>query len=243
MKIIDAIWEKRNLGVSTKEINLDVNDTVVELEQIRRLDCEYAVVRVPVSCIDLMFGLERLGYNYIETMLDVQHDHKNIDSCLDSISKRIADSITYFEMDATDLDGLWNEISSGIFNTDRVFLDPAFTPDKSATRYIGWIKDELSRGGKIYKCITKGEPFGFFVCRIDDKNVNHVYHIGMFNETKTTGLGVGLVIASIRQALEAGARISISNLSTNNIPAIRANLAAGYRITSARYIYIKHNNK
>jgi len=241
MKIVDAFWEQRNLGVVAKEINFEANDKVSDLDQIRNLDCEYSVARIPAGCIDLMFNLEEMGYRFIETMLDVQHDHKDIGFTLNRVAKRIADSITYYEMNDIDLNELRNQLRLGIFKTDRVSLDPAFSPDKSANRYIGWIGDELTRDGKVYKCIHKDNVFGYFVCRMDGDKVNYVYNIGIYKDQNYAGLGVGLIIASIKQALEAGAKKTISGLSTNNMPAIAANLAAGYRVIGAKYIYVKHN--
>lgn len=242
MKIIDAVWEKRNLGVITKEIDLDISDTPADLEQLHELDFEYAVVRVPAGCIDLMFKLEDMGYRYIETMLNVQHDLRNIDATFNRITKRVADSITYTEMNEKELSELWKQLSQGIFTTDRISLDPAFAPGKSANRYIGWIGDEISCDSKAYICSLEGKQFGYFISKLYAEKVCYIVNIGLYKEYENSGIGVCLVNASIRQAIEAGAKIVVGgSISSNNIPAIKANLAAGYRIVSAQYIYIKHN--
>jgi hypothetical protein len=92
--------------------------------------------------------------------------------------------------------------------------------------------------------MLKDTTFGYFISRIDDSNVNHVINIGTYREfQKTGGLGVCLVNASLKQAQESGARMSVSGISSNNMPSIKANLAAGYLIVSAQYIYIRHNEK
>ena len=241
MKIIDATWEKRNLGVAAVEIDLDTSDTVADLESIRDLDCEYSVARVPTGCVELMFELEDMGYRYIETMLSIQHDLKNIGMSLNSVAKRVMDCITYAEMSEVELIELRIQLKSGIISTDRVFLDPAFCLYKSANRYIGWISDILAQGGRAYKSVLGEKVFGFFVSGIDVHRVNHVYILGTYKDYENAGLGVCLINASIRQAYEFEATKSVSDISTNNISAIKANLAAGYQITSARYIYVRHN--
>jgi hypothetical protein len=243
MRIIDAVWETRNFGITSKEIDVEPGDKPETLEQIRNLDCDYAVVRVPAGSVEIMFKLDDMGYHFIETILNLQHDHRNIGSTLNSTAKRIADSITYDIMDETELTQLWNQLRMGIFNTDRIYLDPAFTPEQSAIRYINWINDEIARGGNVHKCVLKGNIFGYFVSRINTENVNYVYNIGTYKGYETSGLGVCLVHTSIRQAYEAGAKKTISGLSTNNIPSVTANLAAGYRITTSQYIYIKHRKE
>jgi len=243
MRIIDATWEKRNLGVIAKEINIDIKDTATGLEQIRGLDFEYSVVRVPVGCVEIMCKLEDMGYHYIETLLDIQHNHKNISFPINNVAMRIMDSITYAEMSEVELTELWNQIKLGVFETDRVSLDPAFSQESSANRFICWIGDEITRGGKVYKCVLNKRIFGFFVNRIDTQRVNYVCNLGIYKEYENAGLGMCLIASSIRQAIEVGARKSISAVSTNNISAIKANLAAGYQITSARYIYTMHKEE
>jgi GNAT superfamily N-acetyltransferase len=241
MIIVDAAWEKRNLGIVVKEVNLDGTETIADLEKIRELDYEYAVVRVPAGAIELMFTIEDLGFHYIESMLSIHHDLKNVGANMDRISKRIADSVTYSEMDEEELTELWEQLRLGIFDTDRIYVDPQFTPEQSANRYVGWFGDELNRGGRIFKCVLNGKTFGYFVSKIDSENVNHVINIGTYKEFQKAGLGVALVNATLRQAAEAGARMSVSGISSNNMSSIKANLAAGYSIVSAQYIYIKHN--
>jgi len=241
MKIIDATWELPNLGVVTKEVNLDADDAVESLEQIRNLDCEYSVVRVPAARVDLMFKLDDLGYRFIETIIHVQHDLKNIGSTLSPVTKRIAESITYAEMNEEDLAELCDQLKAGMFDTDRISLDPMFSQDIAAKRYIKWIKDEVARGGKVFKCVLKGKTFGYFLSRINDENINCVYHIGTYKEFVHAGLGVCLVHTTVRQAFEAGAKRTIGGFSSNNVPSTKANLSAGYQITAMQYVYIKHH--
>ncbi|MCL2222326.1 MAG: GNAT family N-acetyltransferase [Oscillospiraceae bacterium] len=242
MKIVDATWEKRNLGVLAKEVTLDIGDTVSDLEQLNRLNSEYTVIRVPAGSVELMFKLEDMGYRFIETIINIQHNHKDIGSTLDRITKRIADSITYFEMNETELSELWQELRGGIFYTDRISLDPAFSVDKAAERYIGWMSDLLSQGGKVLGCIFKDDIFGYFTSKIDAGNVNRVDNIGIYKNYENAGLGVALVNASIRYAQNEGAKMTVSSISSNNMPALKANLAAGYSVTSAQYIYIRHTS-
>lgn len=65
-------------------------------------------------------------------------------------------------MDTNDLDVLLNEIRDGMFRTDRVCLDPHFSPVQAANRYEGWISDELDRGSQTYKLTYKDSSIGFF---------------------------------------------------------------------------------
>jgi GNAT superfamily N-acetyltransferase len=243
LNIINATWEKRNLDVVAIEANLDGSESPADLERIRDLNCEYAVVRCPAGAIELMFKIEDMGYYYIESMLDVRHDLKNIGTTLDRVSRRIADSVSYAEMNAAEIEELWAQLRLGIFDTDRIYVDPAFTPDKSANRYVGWLGDELGRGGKIFKCVLNEKTAGYFCTRFDDNGVAHIVSVGTYKDFQTAGLGISFVNASLKQAVEAGAKLAHGGVSSNNMPSLKAHLAAGYLITSAQYIYIKHDTK
>ncbi|MDR3349541.1 MAG: hypothetical protein LBO03_08085 [Acidaminococcales bacterium] len=239
MEIIDAVWEKRNLGVVAKEINLAANDTLSDLEQLRGLDCEYAVARVPAGAIELMFQLEDMGYRYIETMFAVRHDLKNIGATLDRITKRFADSISYRRMADADLAELKRQLKLGVFHTDRVYVDPHFTKEQSAQRYMGWIADALENGYEPYKCMFKGKAVGFFVSRLK-KDGNHGLFIGVYKEFEAAGFGTSVLAAQLRHAAEAGAKTLCGAVSSNNMSSLRMNLYLGGQITSARYVYVKH---
>ena len=42
------------------------------------------------------------------------------------------------------------ELRSGLFDTDRVYLDPYFTKEQASNRYVNWIKDEMSRTTELF---------------------------------------------------------------------------------------------
>jgi len=55
MKITDAYWEKRNLGITCTEIIIENGDQLSHLEEINDvLECvEYVVVKVPVARFEM----------------------------------------------------------------------------------------------------------------------------------------------------------------------------------------------
>jgi len=240
MKIFDAPWEKRNLGVVSKEINLEIGDMPSDLDSLSDLDCDYAVARVPAGLVPLMFKLEDMGFRFIETILHVAHDHKNIGSSLNSVAKRIADSVTYAEMNENEFEELWGEIRGGIFFTDRISLDPAFSPELAANRYVGWIGDLLERGGKVFKCSLKDDIFGYFTSIISADNFNVVNNIGIYKKYENAGLGMALVNTIIRHSSESGAKKLIGGMSANNLPSLKSQVSAGFQITGIDYIYVRH---
>jgi GNAT superfamily N-acetyltransferase len=242
MRIEEAQWEERNLGVTAVEVTVTEEDTTAALEDLYDSVYEYAVVKVPAASVEVRFALEDRGFHLIEVMIGLQHNLKRLDSVLDPISKRISDSVSYSEMSATDLEELWAELAKGIFTTDRVALDPAFSVGLAARRYKGWIGDVLARGGKAYKCGFKGKAVGFFVNGpITDGSCAGILS-GTYKDYERSGLGVALIHCALLAAKDEGAKRMTSGVSTNNLSSLRANLQNGWSVAGATYIYVKHNS-
>ena len=75
MKTTHAVWERENIGVNAYEIALDANDTpemlAKEEERIIAEGAEYIVLKTPVNCQQLIFGLPKLGYTFVEMVFHV----------------------------------------------------------------------------------------------------------------------------------------------------------------------------
>ena len=75
MKIIDAIWEKRNLGVSSYEVVIEAEDSASDIEKkLAELDADYIVVKVPTEHSDVLESVQKSGFSYIEDLIHVEHD-------------------------------------------------------------------------------------------------------------------------------------------------------------------------
>ena len=162
MKIVEAFWEKRNLGVDCVEITIEKHDILSQLEEIcNQLNTiDYVVVKVPVARIDINEYLTKQGFIFVEGSVNFQLNVK--DAILSPLQQRLNAAITYSEMEENDLAQLYAEIEHGLFKTDRILLDSYFAEKQSATRYVNWIKDELARTTQAYKIVYKGDAIGFF---------------------------------------------------------------------------------
>jgi hypothetical protein len=174
-------------------------------------------------------------------MFDIRFNLKDDVTGLSPVIKRISDSITYSLMDAGDLEELNRQFKLNIFYTDRVYVDPHFTREQAAQRYIGWANDLVVGGAKAYKCMLKDKPVGFFISKFDGEE-NDVVFVGVYSEYAQSGLGLGVIVASLREGKETGAAFSRGSVSSNNMPSMTSHLAIGYRITGAACNYVKHNN-
>ncbi|GHU52462.1 hypothetical protein FACS189496_2640 [Bacilli bacterium] len=246
MKIIDAFWEKRNLGVSCVEVTVNTDDGPEIAERLDKLVAEYIVVKVPSKKIDLMFMLEDKGYHFIETQLAVSHNLKGIDNINSGIIARVVSELQYSEMTSEDLTELFLQIRSEVFESDRVYLDPEFTHEQASNRYIGWITDEKKRGATLYKVTFEGRSIGFFSLYNDKENICHASVSCVYKGYENSGMGLGVYYYMVVEAKKRGSK-SMSGagvaVSTNNVRSLKALIAVGFQVKNAFYVYVKHGKK
>lgn len=241
MKIINAIWEKRNLGVDCKEIQFDTEDTVEEArEAIKQLDTEYQTIRVPSGKTELLLLAQEHGFQVIELSI---HMSKKLESVkLPQIYKRFESHISIEAV--TDIDMLnevLNEVRGGeMFITDKIALDPFFSPKLAGQRYSFWIQDLLSNGGQLSIARYHNDIIGF--C-LNIKKTEKIYDAalgGIYNRFKNKGLGFVTLYGNLLTAYQQGCRTITTTVSSNNLPILRLHQFYGFETTGITYILIKH---
>jgi L-amino acid N-acyltransferase YncA len=239
MKIVDAFWEQRNLGISCTEVTVEDGDTVVGIaEALASLTAEYQVIKLPVARYDLMREVEKAGFSFIEGSMNVVHHLKNIE--LTGIQKRLNDAISYEEMDQEDISRLYAELQKGVFITDRIYLDAFFSKEQAAQRYIYWLEDEVSHGAQLYKVIYKNQTIGFFIFKETCSGGCYPFLSGLYESAKTPGVGNVLLHKIIEEAAGMGLKFISSYISTNNLPVVKVHISEGFTISTISYVYIKH---
>lgn len=241
MKIIDAVWEERNLGVSTYEIKIEFQDMLEDVSKkySELTEKQYMVVRIPSSFHWAVPFFQSKGYSFIEAAVTLRHDLKNIPVSLGL--KKLFDRCSYDEMDDNDIEVMYNEIDKGIFKTDRIYLDPFFRKGASARRYKYWLADMILQGKVPYKVIYNNEVIGFF---LNSEIKNCVYDgvlAGVYSDFEGTGLGVSIQYMGLSYCINNGAKRFIGHVSANNMGVLKALTSLGFKITDIEYIFIKHN--
>ena len=238
MILTDATWEKRNLGVSGQELTIEHTDNLNEvMEQLHALEAGYQVIKVPAGMTDIMFGLEEQGFHFIETSIHVLHNLA-IDN-MNSILKRMNDSISYERMNQEDLKEMYEKIDQGMFYTDRVFLDEKLR-DRAAYRYKCWLNDEIQKGTEIFKYIYKDKVIGFFSFKEIEDGVYYPFLAGIYKDFQHLPFGMVYVYKPIIEAKKRNGKMISTYISTNNPNAMRMHVDAGFTIKEVTYVYIKH---
>lgn len=239
MKVIDAFWEKRNLGVDTVEFEAEKGDTPDIIRQtILSNEKQYNVVKVPSGDFAIKTMLAELGYIYVESMFKLSHKMKMPE--IPAAVKRIADRITYLPMTDEDIEQLFAEIEKGIFKTDRIAIDPYFSPEIANRRYINWIKDEIARGNWTLKGVYEGEAISFGAYKMLDNNICFPFLGGQYVDYQNSGLAMPATYKSIETVLAKKPSRVITYVSGNNYNAMMCNIDVGFVIKDTSDVYIKH---
>jgi hypothetical protein len=239
LKIIDAIWEKRNLGVTCVEATIEPTDTPTGIKQrLAELAAQYLVVKLPAGRTDAMFCLSELGYTFIEAAIHVSWKVARLE--LSGIQQRMADSTGHVRMEDADREVLWSELRKGIHDTDRISVDPHFTREQAAERYVGWIQDELARGTDVYKLTHKDQAIGYFTMKHLGDGVYYPFLGGMYESHQSSGLGFLVAYKPMCEVAARGGRSISTYISTNNDRAIRIHVSLGFSFGQVTYVYVKH---
>ncbi len=237
MKIVNAEWEKRNLGVETLEINIDETDLLETVERIlQEMSAEYVVVKLPSTRADLLEVVSNSGYRYVEDMVVLVSDLHEVN--FSPLNQRFYDSVSVEEMNESDMEELEREIRNGLFATDRVSLDSYFSKEQAYNRYINWVRDEYKKGTYFYKYIYNDKVIGFFALSEKELGKYTSFLGGIYKEYRKGGIGTVVKVPEVVRKL-GGKRLSVS-VSTNNIGQIRNLICNGYVPEEIIHTFIKH---
>lgn len=239
MKIVNAIWEKRNLGLYCNELTIETEDTVETIERdVPKYEKEYTVVKIPTGQVELVYSLQKLGFVFIETLTTCYHTGEHFN--LNRIQQRILDQVKYIKMHSPDIDFLFNEIKRGIFTTDRISVDPYFTAEQANNRYVYWLKDELNKGSLVYKLTYGDKDIGFFTLKRTSASEFFAFLSGNYSEYLFSGFGFCAHYFEVTEAIRLGAKRVMTSFSSNNRGAASIHFSMGHILHKQYYVFVKH---
>jgi hypothetical protein len=218
MKIINAIWEKRNTGLTTCEIVFEKADTFqTYLDSHIENDYQFSVVKIPVGDLMLVHQLEDFGYRYLENNLVLSLEANQLDD-INPLWKRLLKGFSCKLLTTNEeLASVLHEVENNMFNTDRYSLDPFWPDNISSKRYSNWIKDLFESGIAQFYVIVKDEKeIGFFSIKKESQNINSCPIAGIFNSYKSAGYIFVLTWFWLVKSRETEIKKLITSISSNN---------------------------
>jgi GNAT superfamily N-acetyltransferase len=239
MIVKETPWDDRNLGLATREISVAESDADADvlsaLEFVSALNDSYSVIKIPPKKTSLIHSLEKQGFRFLEAQADI---HKNLkDGFLPPYLSKIADAGSSVRIETPeDCEKLLSRIN-GVFDSDRICLDPFFGEKISALRYKNWIRDCF--GKKEYHLAlvrAAGTDVGFFFLKENDEAAADSALAGLFPEFKQQGYGPLIISTHLNYARSLGKKKLVTRVSLNNTESLRMHLAFGYEIAQSHYV-------
>lgn len=241
VRITEATWEKRNLGVSAAEVQIDKDDEAETVaERINELNNQYIVVKLPVGRTDMLFRLQTIGFCFIEAMFETEINLKNA-PVLPEVYHRFLAKTVYRESSSEEIEKVIKAVRDNqIFNTDRVALDPNFSVEMSARRYSYWIEDMMKSDNSIMQLsLYSNKIMGFNI--FTDKET---YYDGMLGglmpEFRSSGLGIVNFYCGLMYLYEHGVKKYKAHVSSNNFQMFKLHTVSGMDVKSCEYCLVKH---
>ncbi len=238
MKIIEAGWEKRNLGVSCIELLIDSTDSLNDIPAtLESLDAEYIVAKAPVAYFEASQILNQHGFQFIEASIRLSHNLAL--PPLDTNQTEILSKISIRPASDHDRQTINANITNGMFYSDRVYLDPYFKNASASIRYINWIEDEIKKGCLLYMVCYNQSPIGFSAVSPGAESYNQ-FLMGLFPDFHGRGYGFSIIYAPVRELKQLGVSHLTTTVSANNFPSLKTHLKSGFSIANIEYVFIKH---
>lgn len=241
MKIIEATWEKRNFGMDTYEISLDKKDLRNFDDAYQKIKSQnfknsYVVIKMPVGNLEALHKLEDDGYRFLETQLSLVDHFEPLDSEASILSNQEDVKTEILPKEKSEWEQIINKITPGMFDTDRVSLDPKLGKEIACKRYKNWCLDLFEKPNtNLYIKKINDVVFGFSIDVVDEKTgVVDALIGGNFEEFKN--LGLGSVMLAEAKNLKANRKTAVS---TNNLPILKLHQHCGRVIYKERYVLRK----
>lgn len=243
MKVIETHWEQKNLGMKSYEVVLTSEDSVSEFlkleQELVKRGAKYIVLKAPINRPDFLFEIPGADYTFVEATFSLTL--KKRDYVCPSYLERFDRGLQVRTVTSDDDKArVYNEISKGMFTTDRVSIDSRFPQGTGSLRYLNWVKDLVAAGHGLYEVFSKDKPLGFFQLeKIDSTKVRGVVS-GIYEEFSQSGMGSLISKKILDFSWSSGYQTYYASAVTNNLKSLRSNLIFGSQITNISYNYVKH---
>lgn len=241
MRVVDCIWEQKNIGKKTVEILIDESDQYEKkiIEQ-KIHGYEYVVVKVPMNKTEFNYGLSDMGFVCIESQMNIgintnTFDYSKVSSLYDDTKYEIVNNQNGFK-------SVIQNIQPGMFSTDRISVDPEFGEEIGYQRYINWIATEYeNKKSQLIKVLYKNEHVGFMLIRTEDGIIDLLLN-GLYRSYQGKGLGILTPASPMMYVKKNALPITgeVTSISSNNIPVVKLYNRLQFQLLSQTYVFIKH---
>ena len=240
MKIIEATWEKRNLGVDGCEFHIELHDEIENVFPIiDNYYMEYQVMRIPCGNTSVLLEAQKKGFEFIEMSIHLQKNMSEV--YVPDMYRRFMPYLSFEYANEEEKRNVLEIVrEKEMFVTDKVARDPYFGSKKAGIRYSYWLEEILNTKGKLLIVRYKDIKVGFDVCVDKGNGVVEAVLGGVFPEYENKGLGFAPIYLLLKSAQNTDVKKMVVTVSSNNMAILRLHEAFGFRIESMSYVLFKH---
>jgi hypothetical protein len=240
IKVVNALWEKRNLGLTVTEITLEKQD-FNSLDSIKLIEdnCDYVVIKFSTELNKLIFEVQDLGYTFVELLNTTTKKTKSLPP-LTSLEQRFFQNLSTKGINKDSSSLVFDNFENDLFQTDRISVDPFFKLDQTGIRYVGLINDVLENGGSLSGLYLKNELVGFYTYKVESSELVKFQIGAIFNKFKNIGLGYFLNYFQLLEAQRLGVATVSTTYSSNNLAARKVHESLNYLVSCQEYVFVKH---
>ena len=242
MKVVDCVWEQKNIGKKTVEIGIEETDKFDEAI-LRHYICnyEYVVIKVPMNIPTFNIGLTSMGFGCMELQINMSLAFEEFD--FPQVQQFYNDTSFKVIKRSEDLQSVLSRIEPGMFSTDRVSVDPMFGESIGCRRYLNWITTEYKkRESSLVAIYYKDCQVGFMLVKIEGDRIKLLLN-GLYKTYQGKGLGILTPASPFMYVLKNKLPIvkELTSISSNNIPVVKLYDRLHFHIDSQTYVFVKHN--
>ena len=242
MKVVHAVWEQRNLGRDAWEVTLEKKDmgdaagVLAALHHPRYAGC-YVCVKMPVGNLHVLHALEDDGFRFLETQLHLVEALEKSDVmkfAAKESNSRLEERVV--PKTREEWGKVIEKITPGMFDTDRISMDPVFGEEIACKRYRNWCWDLFENPASVLKVASIDGMDVYFNIFVLEREPEIFYGVigGTFPAGKDSGLGA----LSCAKASTAQGKYRTS-VSTNNLPIIKIHQNLGRIVYGECYVLRK----
>lgn len=224
MKIIDAFWEKRNLGLTVCEIIFD-NNEIINLDAISDLEksYNYLVAKVPGDSVSLVHDLESYGFRYLENQLVLYVLSNELLNIEKDWERRFLDISCEKVSDKKELDNICDQVKKGLYIKGRISADPEIEKGISDLRIVNWLNDLSGKENTfIYRLVRDKSIIGYFALeKINSTHLN-VIQAGIFSDYQNKGFSFLIPYNILKIAYKNKIKGIFALVSSNNTKMINS---------------------
>lgn len=245
MKIINATWEKRNLGCDAYEIQIerkDLKNFSEVMAELKKQDFSgaYVTVKMPVGNLEALHALEDDGFRFMETQYHLRKDLSDYETPVMLIPYVEQLKRVEIEKNREKWQEIVDMITPEMFTTDRIYLDPLLSYGTSCKRYKNWMMDLVEKSGVRLFIVKDNDDviaYSLEVWDMDKKVVNALLG-GVFEKYQKEGYGLLSWDNGLRYYKKNKVSID-TDISSNNQAVFDVYMFFDYKITKQTYVLRK----